>query len=230
MLGYMPDMTPCRVCNLRAAEAKIAQSTDYDVLPGPSGELVFTLRGVMAPVATVTLPTPETKTDIAPTAIVTESVTAAPVIPAPATTVVPTIRTVPVMHTPKEMAAMSAPPIPVVTIAPDVPVQAVSDAKFTMMVGCTFFEQGSCPEHLIVNGDQLLTGVLEEISKVSGKAPAATEHFALMQAIDAYVPELATQLDGHTLIFLQPSKGSVQARLIDGLRPFADIVIYPFAL
>jgi hypothetical protein len=94
----------------------------------------------------------------------------------------------------------------------------------TLLIGCTFFKDGGAA---ILTADDVLVEVIRTIETAFGKKRTEIEHFALMSAIDVAIPEIAAELSeaGVWVTTFSPTKGTALARLVDGLRPFANKVI-----
>jgi hypothetical protein len=94
---------------------------------------------------------------------------------------------------------------------------------FKLLIGCTFFNSSTA----LMSTDEILVGIFSGINQAAGKPIAEIEHFALLQGIDAVIPDIAKELasDGAWVVSFQPTKGTALARLVDGLRQYADVVI-----
>jgi hypothetical protein len=101
---------------------------------------------------------------------------------------------------------------------------ATTTGGFTLLIGCTFFKAGSQPP---VTADSILAEALENIEQASGKTAAQIEHFELLKGLDVLIPDVAEYLamSEAWVVSFQPTKGTALARLVDGLRQYADMVI-----
>jgi len=95
---------------------------------------------------------------------------------------------------------------------------------FTLLIGCAIFKAGSV---VPMSADNILAEALKVIELAAGKSAAEIEHFALLQGIDAQIPEIVQtlSLSSAWVVSFQPTKGTALARLVDGLRAHADMVI-----
>jgi len=231
--GYGSNMSPCRICSIRSAELGRPGYETYDITTDASGLMTFTLKGSsVVPVATAALPDPAVKIEAAPAAVVevipVTTVAPAPLAPAGTTAMSGTVVETPVVNVPVPTVVTNT-ELPAADIAfPAAAIEASAAGDFILMIGCTYIRKHVDAGHRI-DADALTKGMLDEIAATAGKDVSAIEHFALMQAIDAYVPTMVPDLAGVTIISLSPSKGSAQGRMIDGLRMFADTIIVPFA-
>lgn len=102
---------------------------------------------------------------------------------------------------------------------------------FDLLIGCSFVSSKNGAEGAVVYAEAILNDMLIQIAAAAGKAHfSAVDHFALIQAVEAYVPSIVPGLNGVTVISAAPSKGSAHARMIDGLRMEAETVVQPFAV
>jgi len=103
-------------------------------------------------------------------------------------------------------------------------IPAPTAGGFKLLIGCTFFKANSV---VPVTADDVLAEALRAVEIASGKKVTEIEHFALLQGIDAQIPEIAQalSLSGAWVVSFQPTKGTALDRLVDGLRQYADMVI-----
>jgi hypothetical protein len=220
--GFNSQGSPCNICDAQNEQAGRLKSTDYSWVYDAQNNLVFTQN----PGATPTFP--ERAVEV-PTATPTAPPAAIP--PAPVEKVVKTRKP----RTPKVQTAAPVATPPTLTPAPPqadaVPVTDSPCAEgngtsggITLLIGCTFFKDGGAA---ILTADDVLVEVIRTIETAFGKKRTEIEHFALMSAIDVAIPEIAAELSeaGVWVTTFSPTKGTALARLVDGLRPFANKVI-----
>jgi hypothetical protein len=101
---------------------------------------------------------------------------------------------------------------------------APTTGGFTLLIGCTVFKSVSTQE---VTADTILAEALKTIEQAAGKPATQIEHFELLKGMDALIPDIAQALTstGAWVTSFQPTKGTALARLVDGLRQYADMVI-----
>lgn len=97
---------------------------------------------------------------------------------------------------------------------------------FDIFIGVTY-AKGFGEHGNVVSADDLVRESLAYLTQVGGKDVATLDHFAVMSALDVYIPTIAEALisAGSIVISVQPTKGTALARLLDGLRPFARTVL-----
>jgi hypothetical protein len=95
---------------------------------------------------------------------------------------------------------------------------------FKLLIGCALFKSKVTQE---VSADDILAEALNAVGLAAGKPVAQIEHFALLQGLDAQIPDIADYLAKSKawVVSFQPTKGTALARLVDGLRQYADMVI-----
>jgi hypothetical protein len=215
VLGFASNGDPCLICNARAKNQGRHTSECYDV-DVKDGALVYTLKEGYAPQdnqktsATLSVAQPgvgKVQTEMVPPK--TETPPATP----------PQTQTTPAKTSKKAAKTNTAPEV--------VQATTISDG-FTLLLGCAMVEKHSNGH--VVLADQLLQEAIEAIAQTAGKDVSSIEHFALMGAIDAYVPAIVETVAGKVVVAFSPTKGSALARLIDGIRPFASTVIVPMGL
>lgn len=143
-------------------------------------------------------------------------------------------------RTKKQTAPVASTPAPIAQTTPDTawplvgsvtPTQDALEPEpettdrlegFTLLIGCTVFKGRQT-----ITADDVLTEALSQIEKTAGKTAAEIEHFTLLAGLDAQIPTLAADLSGAGLwvTSFQPTKGTALARLVDGLRQYAQTVI-----
>lgn len=237
--GYTNNL-PCRICDIRAAELDRPTSLDYDVTILDGGILSFTLKTGEAPAVEVTIVPPPVVTSVAepvaaapaPVNIATLAATAeippAPVVePPPVVEPITNYVNKEVLDRVTAKVLLEAPPataLEQVYIAP-------ATEGFDLLIGCSFVSSKNGAEGAVVYAEAILNDMLIQIAAAAGKAHfSAVDHFALIQAVEAYVPSIVPGLNGVTVISAAPSKGSAHARMIDGLRMYAETVVQPFAV
>lgn len=146
---------------------------------------------------------------------------------APAATVTPVKKAVKAKTQTAVPAAAPVAQAPTAQVPQETTPNLPTNNGFTLLIGCVV-AKGSNNE---VSADDILKNALEYLASVAGKGVAEIEHFALMQALDAYIPQIAEYLsnNGVCMVSFAPGKGTALARLIDGLRPYAKKVIAPLA-
>jgi hypothetical protein len=216
VLGFSTKMEPCMICVTRAREAgkPVPENFKVDVLEG--GQLQFTPIGGGDATTTTVAPQPETKVDLQPVAGV--AATAKPVVGSTLTSLLGTA------------TAKAAEKIAdtVIKEAENIVGKDKDEMAFDIFLGCAFAKKAA-NECVEIYADTLVRDMLNEISAIAKKPWSTIEHFALMQAVDAYADTLLPRLYGHAVITTIPSKGTAHARLIDGLRLHASSVITPLA-
>ena len=209
VLGFNSKTEPCMICVSRARAAGKPCPDQYDVDVLQDGKLQFILRSTEETTIVQVAKEPETSTTIQPIVEKPEATLAAKKEVAAAAT-----QTAGYIDSIKDQSKDLA----VVKLLPE---------GFNMLIGCSYAKTYS-GDIEVMYIDILLDVMLQEISETAGKAWSVIDHFALMQAVDAYIPSLMPHIKGQTVISTVPSKGSAHARLVDGLRLHARSVIYPF--
>ncbi len=209
VLGFNSSMEPCMICVCKARAQDKPCPENYVVGVLLDGKLSFTPNDGGETTTTQVVSEPEVKT-------VMQTIAEKPV-----TTIADTAKEAAVAQTAGYAASIKKQ-------SKEIPVTAKVSEGFDMLVGCSYAK--TYPGDVEVMYIDILLGVmLQEIAEAAGKETwAVIEHFALMQAIDAYIVSLVPVLVGKTVVSTVPSKGSAQARLVDGLRLNARTVIYPF--
>jgi len=140
---------------------------------------------------------------------------------------------------PVETKTQVAPPAPVSAPTPvtiPAPAPAVIEGPFsagqqqsgfTLLIGCTIVKNDGLK---VLQADDILQAALEFVASVAQKPLESIEHFALLEALDAYIPQIVPQLAGQTVFSFVPGKSTALARLLDGLRPYASKIIVPMAV
>ena len=207
VLGFNSKMESCMICVSRARAAGKPCPDQYDVDVLQDGKLQFTLTSTEETTTVQVAQEPETKVNIQP-------VEEKPAATIAAECEVASIQTAGYIGSIKDQSKELA----AVKLLPE---------GFNMLIGCSYAK--TYPGDIeVMYIDILLDVMLQEISETAGKAWSVIDHFALMQAVDAYIPSLMPHIKGQTVISTVPSKGSAHARLVDGLRLHARSVIYPF--
>lgn len=212
VLGFNSKGEPCRVCNVVAQREGRPTSASYntDVV---DGRIVITLKTV--------------QTDLT-------------VNKAPAQTAQPVQQSV-TLAKPAEAKVQSEtvqenkqPTFPAFNI-PQQEAEELKNGKFpevggfALLIGCMQIKGDS---QFVVQADDILKASLDYLSSVAGKDASTIDHFQLMAALDAYIPNIVENLKKESWIVVSfaPTKGSALARLIDGLRPYAAQVIAPIGI
>ena len=214
VLGFNSKTEPCMICVSRARAAGKPCPDLYDVDVLQDGKLQFTLRSTEETTTVQVAKEPETKVDIQPA----EEKPAA------------TIAAEKEVAEAVKLAAIQAARNLVIAKNQNIEIPFVPQdaAGFDIFIGCAFVKKAA-DECVEMYADVLVKEMLDDISVIAAKPWATLDHFALMQAIDAYVESLLLRLSGHVIISTMPSKGGAHARLIDGLRLHATSVICPLA-
>ena len=200
--GFNSKGSACEICDAQSEQHGKLKSIDYTWDYDADNNLVFTqIKG-----ATPTFPE---KAEQAPAEEKPKKVKTRK--PRTKKQKAPPVEEAPVVETPvvEEPAVAQAAPTP---------------GGFKLLIGCTFFKN---KDGKGLSSDSLLADVLREIEKTVGKPSSEIEHFALLQGIDASIPDIAQALaaSGAWVVSFQPTKGTALARLVDGLRQYADMVI-----
>ena len=211
-LGFNTKMEPCMICVSRArAQGKLCPE-DFEVDVLEDGKLQFKPRQGGEATTTQVSQEPTVKTVVQP------------VIEKPTSTLADTVK-----HAAANQTAAS--PITdalAIAAASKETRPSLNTSQFDIFLGCAFVKK-SADECVEMYADVLVKEMLDDISAIAAKPWATLDHFALMQAIDAYAESLLPRLSGHVIISTIPSKGGAHARLIDGLRLHAASVITPLA-
>ncbi len=205
--GFNSKGAACEICDAQSEQHGKLKSIDYTWDYDAENNLVFTQN----PGATPTFPE---KAEKAP------EKTAPPAEPKKVKTRKP--------RTKKQKA-----PAVVETPVVEAPVVETKQAElgpaptpdgFKLLIGCTIFK---CVGTQAVAADDILAEALKTIEQAAGKPATQIEHFELLKGLDALIPDVANNLaqSGVWVTTFQPTKGTALARLIDGLRQYADMVI-----
>ena len=110
------------------------------------------------------------------------------------------------------------------SIVGDTPALTPGGFGFKLLIGCTLFKASSV---ITMSTDDILAEALKVAELAAGKSVTEIEHFALLQGIEAQIPEIAQALSssGAWVVSFQPTKGTALDRLVGGLRQYADMVI-----
>lgn len=204
ILGFNSQGGSCMICDAVAASKGLPNSKDYNV-DVVDNNITYTLKNAENP--------------------------------APATA--PASATSPAVETPisavkrprsKRQDRTSVPEVP----APTNPMESIptgtgqtaEPAGFFLFIGCVPMKLNGG----VATADDILRNLLNEIASAAGKKLVEIEHFALMQAIDACIADLAARLKGYWVVTVPPTKGTALARLVDGLRQYAENVIVATAV
>jgi hypothetical protein len=210
--GFNSKGSACDVCDAQSEQHGCLKSTDYSWEYDAEKNLVFTQtpgavptfpeKAVQAPVEIPPPPPAEPKT-VKTRKPRTKKQKAAPA---------------PVVETP----VVETEPAPMATITVEEP--PPTGGGFNLLIGCTFFKVGCLP---LVTADDILAEAMKTIEAASLKPAAQIEHFELLQGLDSVIPMIADDLasTGAWITTFQPTKGTALARLVDGLRQYADMVI-----
>jgi hypothetical protein len=225
--GYNSKMSaPCQVCDARAKNLGIPTSSDYDV-DVVDGKLVFTLKAGKG---------------VTPPLTVAKSAGTKVQVEQPKPIEQPKPLTQGILHhidagiEPAVLGLVNQTPVSKEDIQKKEQqfksehLKMPEAGHFTLLLGCMYFKGDAVPPETIVSADDILKASLDYIAEVAGKPVAEVEHFQLMAALDAYIPQIAEKLDGFTVMSFAPTKGSALARLIDGLRPYATSIIVPIGI
>ncbi len=213
VLGFNSKTEPCMICVSRARADGKPCPAQYDVDVLQNGKLQFTLTNTKETTTVQVAKEPETNTTIQP------------IVEKPAATIAAERE----VAKAEKLAAVQAVNALKAAKSQDTELAVVEllPEGFNMLIGCSYAK--TYPGDIeVMYIDILLDVMLQEISETAGKAWSVIDHFALMQAVDAYIPSLMPHIKGQTVISTVPSKGSAHARLVDGLRLHARSVIYPF--
>ena len=197
---------PCRICNVRAKQQGIPTSSDYDVSV-EDGKLVFTLKqGKNTEVVINNPATPTNQVTLAQpaeTKIQSETVQEQKIV------------------TPQETTILNKAQQQKINIGLDIS-KSPEATGFTLLIGCSVVK--GAMENVVL-ADDLLKAALDYVAEVAGQETSTIDHFQLMAALDAYIPEFIPNLQGVTVVSFAATKGSALARLLDGLRPYASQII-----
>lgn len=214
VLGFNSSMEPCMICVCKARAQGKSCPENYVVDVLQDGKLSFTPNDGGETTTTQVVSEPEVKT-------VMQTIAEKPV-----ATIADTVKQVATVQENKVPASLKT--LSQAKIGTELPSAPLLVEGFNMLVGCSYAKTYPGDAEVIYI-DILLGVMLQEIAEAAGKETwAVIEHFALMQAIDAYIASLVPVLAGKIVVSTVPSKGSAQARLVDGLRLNARTVIYPF--
>ena len=213
VLGFNSKMESCMICVSRARAAGKPCPGQYDVDVLQDGKLQFTLTSTEETTTVQVAQVPETKVDIQPVVELPAATIAAQTEVAKATRQA--------VQAVRDLKAAKSQDIEIPFIPQDT-------TGFVILIGCAFVKKAvdACVE---IYADVLVKEMLDDIAAIAAEPWATLDHFALMQAIDAYVESLLPRLPGHVILSTTPSKGGAHARLIDGLRLHAASVICPLA-
>lgn len=206
ILGYNSKGNPCVVCLAKAKHAGLQGPEAYDITSGVDasgkGILIFTPKAGQ----------PATEAKVAnPSEVKMTSTAVAP----------PTVIE-------DDFLPTSYPEKAVEEAKAFVGTLKATPSGFDLLIGCVYISQSNTEK--IILGDILLKEVMEVIETQANQKAATIEHFALMAAIDAYIPAVVEMIQGTKVVAFTPGKGTALARLIDGLRPHASNIICPMGL
>lgn len=236
--GYTVGMSPCIVCDARNNLNNLHTSDHYDAATGGNGVMAFTLKHEFAGAQVGQVTAPETVVQAVAEPAVKETVVLAEA-PVVADKVVATegfkqspakseiISQVDNVLENLVGGGASTTRLPEQSETPEQK-PACKDG-FVMMIGCSIIKGGVDATR---QADHILSDVICDIVVSAGKPIAEIEHFTLLQAIDACIPDIVVSLKkyGNTVICFPCTKGSAMDRLIEGLRIHAHTVIAPIGI
>ena len=211
VLGYNSKMEPCQICYTRAKAKDLPTYKDFEVTVLEGGTLQFTPLTGGASVVTKVAEEPIVKTKIEPVEEKSVEQLNTPLLDALYS--IAKIETKPPNNTGIDLKLVES------------DVLSIKDVGFDLLIGCIYVS--TIKPSSVVTADTILQAMLYYVEKVAEKPVSSIAHFELMQAIDALIPAMIKDLSGTTVISVMPSKGSAHARLIDGLRLHAKIIIQP---
>lgn len=225
VLGYNSNTEPCMICVNRARAAGKSCPEHYVVDVLEDGKLQFTLTSTNESTTVQVAKEPETKVVIQP--VVDQSAVSIADTVKQASLVDPEVLNKAVSSVVSSMSQTEGYMSSIKDQGKELAVDVLGTVGYTLMIGCSYAKTYPGDAEVMYI-DILLDVMLQEISEAAGKAWPVIDHFALMQAIDAYIDSLISVIAGHTIISTIPSKGGAHARLVDGLKLHARTIIYPF--